>query len=367
MHFQHLLSQDPDKRTATLLLYGEIGGKIDGDYLASEIKYLEKDNDEIVLRINSAGGSVIQGLSIFNAILNTKAFVTVHIDGIAASMAGVIPMAADRVLMNDFARIMIHAPFFSSQADFNKLSKKERKMVDAAKGILTSLLMRRGMDEPTCTKYIEEETWFTAEEAKAAGMVDEIVTTGKKIQVEEAIMNLAAYAPQNFEPFIQNPNPNKMNTISAFLGMEASASEAQVLNEIRAIRQERDTFKTKVDTLTQSNTYLQAALDAQQAEEITALVDKAIAGGHFDPSAKEALTASAKADIVNFRVLVAGLKPMTASLAADLKGAAANAAEEEKKDFEFYRRNDPQALAEMKASDPAKFKKLYDAWEKANA
>jgi len=364
MHLKHLLSQDTDKRTATLLLYGEIGSKVDGDYLASEIRYLDQENDEITLRINSAGGSVIQGLSIFNALLNAKAYTTVHIDGIAASMAGVIPMAADRVLMNDFARIMIHSPYFSAKKDYTKLSNKEKKSVDAAKGILASLLTRRGMDSETVTRYIDEETWFTSDEALSAGIVDEIINTGKKPAVEQAIASLAAYADHDFEPFIQQPTIKKMNTISAFLGLDAAATEAQVVNEIRAITQERDSFKTKVNTMTARITELENQLNASQEAEIETMVNQAINTGHFEPTAKDALTATATADIVNFRKMVEGLKPITASLAADLRASAGAA--EETHDFEHYRKNDPQALIEMKASDPAKFKKLYDAWHAAN-
>jgi ATP-dependent Clp protease, protease subunit len=101
MELKHVTSLDELKKTATLLLYGEIGDKVDGDYFAQEINFLSKQYDEIVIRINSGGGSVLQGLSIFNAMLNSPAFIVVNIDGIAASMAGVIAMAGNIVRMND--------------------------------------------------------------------------------------------------------------------------------------------------------------------------------------------------------------------------------------------------------------------------
>lgn len=369
MEFRHLLSRDEDKKTATLLLYGDIGGKVDGDFLAQEIQYLEKEVDAITLRINSAGGSVIQGLSIFNAILNSPAHITVHIDGIAASMAGVIPMAADRVLINDFGRIMIHDPYFSGKKDAAEITPKEQKTIGAARGILASLLSRRGMEATRCEELMAEETWFTAQEALDAKLVDEIIKTDKKKQVDEALQGFANLAAEHFTPYIhQNTNQTatEMKTIIAMMGMDAAATEAQVLNEIRTLTQERDAFKAKATAHQATIDQLQSQIQESQTAEIDVLVAKAIDSGHFEATAKDLLATTAKADLANFRQLVEGLKPMEASLSATLRASTEEPAGE-KKDFQWMRENDPEGLAEMKASQPAAFAKLYDAWAKANA
>lgn len=94
-------------------LYGTIGSRVDGDYFAHELASLDRDDfDQIHIRMNSPGGNVFQGMSIVSAILSMNTPVCVHIDGIAASMAAVVAVAADRVCMMDFAKMMIHDPYF---------------------------------------------------------------------------------------------------------------------------------------------------------------------------------------------------------------------------------------------------------------
>ena len=70
----------------------------------------------IHIRMNSPGGNVFQGMSIVSAILSMNTPVCVHIDGIAASMAAVVAVAADRVGMMDFANMMIHDPYFTGES-----------------------------------------------------------------------------------------------------------------------------------------------------------------------------------------------------------------------------------------------------------
>ena len=96
-----------EKRKAEMLLYGIIGEKIDGDYFAQELNWLGREYDEITIRINSFGGDFNQGLSIVSEIRASKAFIITVVEGVAASMAGVIALAGDERRMNDYARIML--------------------------------------------------------------------------------------------------------------------------------------------------------------------------------------------------------------------------------------------------------------------
>ena len=94
-------------------LYGAIGPRVDGDYFAQELASLDRgDFDMIHIRMNSPGGNVFQGMSIVSAILSMNTPVCVHIDGIAASMAAVVAVAADRVCMMDFAKMDDPRPLF---------------------------------------------------------------------------------------------------------------------------------------------------------------------------------------------------------------------------------------------------------------
>jgi ATP-dependent protease ClpP protease subunit len=69
------------------------------------------DISHINLHIHSPGGDVFDGIAIYNLLNKHPAKVTVHIDGLAASMASVIAMAGDRIVMPENALMMIHKPW----------------------------------------------------------------------------------------------------------------------------------------------------------------------------------------------------------------------------------------------------------------
>lgn len=99
-----------EKREATIRMYGVIGREVDGTQMAHDIAELDEAADTIHILINSDGGSVSQGLSVVSAILSAKAYICARINGIAASMAAVIAISADKVEMQDFAKLIKPCP-----------------------------------------------------------------------------------------------------------------------------------------------------------------------------------------------------------------------------------------------------------------
>ena len=130
---------DAQNKTATIRMYGSIGYEVSGSDMAHAIASMSEseDVDVIQLRINSGGGSVIDGMSIVSAIRSSKAAVHCYVDGIAASMAAVIAVAGDRLLMMDYAKLMIHDPFYEGKKD---LSPKEKKALDSITDMLCAFV-----------------------------------------------------------------------------------------------------------------------------------------------------------------------------------------------------------------------------------
>ena len=98
---------------AEIFIYGDIGDDWDDETLAARnfVRELaELDVEAITVRINSPGGSVTDGLAIYNSLRRHKADIHVEIDGIAASIASLIAMAGDTLSMAENALLMIHAP-----------------------------------------------------------------------------------------------------------------------------------------------------------------------------------------------------------------------------------------------------------------
>ena len=195
-------------REATMLRYGR--RRVDGDYFAHELASLDRDDfDQIHIRMNSPGGNVFQGMSIVSAILSMNTPVCVHIDGIAASMAAVVAVAADRVCMMDFAKMMIHDPYFSG-ANEKTMSPKQKKALARLTDMLRQILSRRGQDETTMAKLMREETWFSAEEAQAAGLCDEITSSARNEFMNLNPLQLVAAVDAEY----QTNNHEKMEKIN---------------------------------------------------------------------------------------------------------------------------------------------------------
>lgn len=99
---------------ADIYIYDEIGfWGVTAKQFISDMNALG-DITHINLHINSPGGDVFEGIAIFNALKNHGAAITVYVDGVAASMASLIAMAGDTVIMPENAFMMIHKPWGSA-------------------------------------------------------------------------------------------------------------------------------------------------------------------------------------------------------------------------------------------------------------
>jgi ATP-dependent Clp endopeptidase proteolytic subunit ClpP len=162
-----------DAQEVELAIYDEIGffGVTAKDF-AQDLK--EHSGRHVHLRINSVGGSVIEGNAIFNALKRHKGGLTVHVDGLAASMASVIAMTGERTLMAENAMMMIHNPWSMAMGDADQL-RKEADTLDKIKKVMVGAYRRKsGKDSEEIAAIMDDETWLTAAEAKEAGFVDEI-------------------------------------------------------------------------------------------------------------------------------------------------------------------------------------------------
>lgn len=154
-------------------IYDEIG--FFGD-TASEFSNALRavDADELDVHVNSPGGDIFDGLAIYQSIKSHKAKVTVRIDGLAASIASVIAMAGDKVIMAPKASMMIHEGWTMAVGNTDEL-RKTAELLDKQSGVIASVYAdRSGQPADFWRDRMRDETWYTADEALAAGLVDEV-------------------------------------------------------------------------------------------------------------------------------------------------------------------------------------------------
>ena len=171
-----------------LLLYGDIadaqawwgnGNEITPKDFKADLDALG-DITELNVYINSGGGDVFAGQTIYSILKRHKANVIVTIDGLAASIASIIAMAGDKIVMPCNATIMIHNPMSGVMGNANEM----RDMADTLDKIRESMLAvykaKTGMKEEDLIKLLDAETWMTAEDALKNGFCDEI-QEGKQV------------------------------------------------------------------------------------------------------------------------------------------------------------------------------------------
>jgi len=175
----------------TIYLYDVIGDwGVSADAFA---KSLAAMTVEVVhLRINSPGGDVMAGRAMATAIAQYKGKVIAHIDGLCASAATYVALAASEVEISEGAFFMIHNAWsfaIGNKADMKEMAALLEK-IDAT--IVADYRRKTGKDEKQIVTWMEAETWFTAEEAKEHGFVDRIVPAAKTSK-DSKPWNLAAY------------------------------------------------------------------------------------------------------------------------------------------------------------------------------
>lgn len=159
-------------------IYDEIGGfGVTSGAFLNELRGLDGD---VSLHLNSPGGDVFDGLAIYQALKNRTAATTVHVDGLAASIASVIAMGADRVVMAPKAQLMIHEGFTAAMGDASDMRKLADLLDRTSDNIASVYADKAGNTTEFWRNRMREETWYSAEEALDAGLVDEVEGVAKK-------------------------------------------------------------------------------------------------------------------------------------------------------------------------------------------
>ncbi|OQW67183.1 MAG: Clp protease [Proteobacteria bacterium ST_bin11] len=160
---------------AKISIFNEIGlGGITAAEFIAELRALGNVTT-LELNIHSPGGSLLEGLAIHSALKNHPAKVLGHVDGLAASAASIILMAADRITMPEDGFIMIHNAQGGAYGDAAEL-RDMAALMEKLQGTAVDIYVRRtGLDRQTIVDMMSKETWMSAAEAKTLGFCDEVL------------------------------------------------------------------------------------------------------------------------------------------------------------------------------------------------
>ncbi|MCC2442045.1 head maturation protease, ClpP-related [Bacillus paranthracis] len=160
-----------------LYMYGSISAYswYDGISSSKVREQLKNVKAKIInVHINSGGGDVFESIAISNLLKNHSATIVVHIDGLAASGASVIAMAADKIVMPKNTMMMIHKAWTYAAGNAEGLRKVADRLDKIDNAVTESYTSRFVGEKSELESLLAEETWLTAEECKTFGFCDEI-------------------------------------------------------------------------------------------------------------------------------------------------------------------------------------------------
>lgn len=252
---------DSHAKVAEISLFDEIGG-----YGITSAQFLEdfkaiKDSEHINVYINSIGGSVFDGIAIYNLLSSIKDKVTVEVFGLAASIASVIALAGSELIMDDNSFFVIHNPWTAIVGDAEELRKNADTLDKIKEQVLSIYETHSNLPRETIDKMLNEETWITADEAVKYGFATSVNKQAKAVAL---IKNITGFSkvPKNLvrEPItIKNLSIREVEStlrdvgfsnseatyIASKLGTEkVSERESHSSNDIELLAEIRSLFMT---------------------------------------------------------------------------------------------------------------------------
>ena len=216
--------QNKAGETADIYIFDEIGtyGVTAQDFI-SEIKGLK--DMPINLRINSLGGDVFDGMAMYNVIKRREAKTTVYIEGIAASIATIIALGADEVIMAENSLFMIHNAWGGTSGEAKDM-RKTAETLDKITSELTDIYVKKtGLSFEAISEMMDEESWLNAQEAFDLGFIDTI---------SDSIKVAAKYDVSKFKNITQEEIKNKLSI---------NINNKKMTNELK------DWFNSKVEEI----------------------------------------------------------------------------------------------------------------------
>lgn len=152
---------------------------------------LESVTDDIVIKLNSPGGDVFEGIEIYNYLKDHPSNVTVEVTGVAASAATFITAGANEVIMNVGTSLMIHEASTFTWGNKSDIQKTLNALETIDESILSIYSEKTGQSNEQLEEWMNEEKWFTADEAVEFGFADSVKRDNDEpIESEESIEDI---------------------------------------------------------------------------------------------------------------------------------------------------------------------------------
>lgn len=264
-------------KSTDIHIYDEIGVHgVTAKSFLEDLKDLK--GKDITVHINSTGGDVFQGQAIYTALKNYTGKVTVKIEGLAASMATVIALAADKIEMTANSLFMIHSPMSNVFGNKSQMRKQINALEKVESTMLNVYSKKTNLSEEKIALMLDTETWLSADEALEFGFVDEVIgrvsvvakydMSGFKNKSADDILTTFNKGQQKTEnKMTEETMTNWFKEIkNLIVGKAEETAEPAAQTETEAPKEEVnvDDLKAQLDALTEERDSLSQKLSVQK-------------------------------------------------------------------------------------------------------
>jgi ATP-dependent Clp endopeptidase proteolytic subunit ClpP len=353
-------NQIPGDGRVAVLLYGLIGEgmKADSARVVAELMELAAQYSKIDLHINSQGGDVFAGIAIYNALRTVQADVDIYIDGLAASIAGVIALCGRPLYMNKYARIMLHRVSGGSWGTAEDL----RTAADAAEQMEASLAEMianrcKMTAEAVKESYFDgKEHWINAQQALDMGLIDGIIEEAPYTLPADAtneeiyqFTNRLLTEPQNQENMALIEDLKKR---PSFANM---STEDQMLQHITTLENQA----AKVPAMEARIIDLTNQLNEQKKASRTAYLNQAVSEGRITAEQVPTFLNLMEADEVSARAAIDSMPKRGSTKIEDVlhMGGTGNT---DLANMSWDQIDKAERLAELKATNPELYQQKFN-------
>ena len=290
-----------------ILVYGYIGDEdVNSGEFVKELRALEKVSDKINVRINSGGGSVFEGIAIYNAMKNSKAEINTYVDGLAASMGSVIALGGKKCFMSKMARMMTHRASGLSAGGSDSMRQTADLLDSLGETVATIYASKTGLTSADAKKKFLglDDKWMTAEEALAEKLVDGIFDA-EAIDIPASAKSDKEVWQLYNQTFTNKININNMKTITLTadqlgkLNLKAESHPADIntaIDSLIAKAARVDELTGKLNIAETAKNTAETALSTLKKESCEKEVTAILAGAVKEMKMTKALSEKLKID-----------------------------------------------------------------------
>jgi ATP-dependent Clp protease protease subunit len=339
----------------------------EGAWIVRELQPVLDANTEVHIHLNTSGGSVFDGNQIYNALKTSKAKIHFIIESLVASMGTIFMLSGDTISMRENAYLMVHAPSGYCDGTAKEFTSTAKVLQMMEKNFLAKYSKKTGKTVDELAYLMEGDNWFSADEALALGLVDEI------IDPDLIEMDVTALQKLNFTALLKErditasidattqPIKTKMKKeVVAALGLTGVTEQSSDTAVIEAIQAQQ---KTAIDAKDKRILELEAKAIQDGKTAISGIVATAVAAGKITAlqvEKYEGIGASAGIETLNAVLEDMNAKSVKpASVTAQIHGNGTSVPKGSKTWDELSKEKD--ALENLRASDPTEFAAVFKA------